>query len=54
MTEPMKTITWTPEILRHFKSAYHACKGDTFWFDKHEFVKDYAKYLIEYLDERLK
>ena len=45
-------------MLERFKVAYAEAKvgripsmdGDSFTFDGHEFVVNYAKYLIEYLD----
>lgn len=43
-------------MLERFKTAYEAAlkeEGDTFRFDGHEFLKDYAKYLIEYLESVL-
>ena len=51
---PRKTIDWTLPMLRRFKKAYGravADKKDSFVFDGNEFVTDYAKYLIEYLDK---
>ena len=41
-------------MLVRFKKAYQACQGDRFTFDGNEFLKAYAKYLIEYLETRLK
>lgn len=46
-------IKWTPEMLARFKRAYaKALKDKTgaFDFEDHNFLPDYAKYLIEYLD----
>lgn len=46
-------IKWTPEMLVRFKRAYaKALKGDigAFEFEGHNFLPEYAKYLIEYLD----
>lgn len=43
-------------MLRRFKEAYKKAldnNDEAFTFDGHEFVVAYAKYLIEYLDERL-
>lgn len=45
-------------MLRRFKRAYKiACeenpKFETFTFDGNEFVKNYAKYLVEYLESKL-
>jgi len=47
-------ITWTPNKLKRFKKAYNAYEEDTFMFDGNEFVKGYAKCLIEYLEGRLR
>lgn len=48
-------IDWTPDLLRKFKREYNkAVKtgAEQFTFDDHDFVTDYAKYLIEYLEGR--
>jgi hypothetical protein len=47
------TISWTRPMLTRFKAAYKAATTDTFTFDGHEFVRGYAKYLIEYLEGNL-
>jgi len=52
-------IAWTHPMLERFKAAYaQAClnkdRTDTFYFDGHEFVIGYAKYLIEYLEGEFK
>ncbi len=37
--------------FKEFKKLYHNCKdGDTFKFKDKDVFKDYAKYLIEYLE----
>ena len=50
-------IVWDRPKLERFKRAYKAARlqsgSDVFQFDGHEFVLDYAKYLIEYLDSEL-
>lgn len=50
----MNTINWDRPMLERFKRAYNDTKGFppsyVFTFDGHEFVKSYAKYLIEYLE----
>jgi hypothetical protein len=54
-SEERPTITWTREMLGRFKKAVAAAPGDkdaVFTFDGHQFVKSYAKYLIEYLETR--
>ena len=48
-------ITWTPEMLERFKAAYAVAKierATSFWFDGHEFIPSYARYLIMYLDDQ--
>lgn len=47
------TIEWTRPMLERFKVAWAAADGKDFTFDGHEFVSNYAKYLIEYLDAQL-
>ena len=48
-------VHWTPEKLERLKKAYADIKGfnstHVFEFDGHAYVKEYAKYLIEYLEE---
>jgi len=49
-------ILWTRPMLNRFKREYgKARKADVkvFTFDGHEFLPDFAKYLIEYLDQRI-
>jgi hypothetical protein len=39
--------------LKLFKAAYAKAveaKQDSFWFEGHEFLTSYAKYVIEYLE----
>lgn len=46
-------IIWTPEMLERFIRSYRSAVADnldTFTFDGNEFVREYAKYLIKYLD----
>jgi hypothetical protein len=48
-----KMIQWSPEKLQKLKVAYCAAKDQgkkSFLFNGDEFVVDYAKYLIEYLE----
>ena len=43
-------------MLERFRKEFQKAmqnKADTFVFDGHEFVVDYAKYLIQYLDRQL-
>lgn len=52
-TEPKTEILWSPGLLAQFKQAYQTAKDDgseVFIFQGSEFVVEYAKYLIEYLD----
>lgn len=52
-----KVISWTAPMLARFKIAYNAAvnqKVDSFMFDGNEFVVAYAKYLIEFLDDKFK
>jgi hypothetical protein len=53
------TTEWTEPDLRHFKEAYNeACTrpttGQIFIFKGLEYDREYAKYLIEYLEQRFK
>jgi hypothetical protein len=46
-------ITWTPDKLERFRVAYARAnveRKNVFRFDDHWFVRDYAKYLIQFLD----
>lgn len=47
-------VEFTPEKLERLKKAYAACQSDSFHFDGCEYLKSYAKYLIEYLDLEFK
>jgi len=50
------TITWTRPMLERFKRKYQRAvdaKIKYFTFDGNDFVVDYAKYLIQYLDDKL-
>lgn len=42
-------LNFTQERFERFKKAFAACDGDVFTFENKPFLKDYAKYLIEYL-----
>jgi len=53
MAAPPNAIPWDRPMLERFKSALALAPGDkhsVFTFDNNEFVKSYAKYLIEYLE----
>lgn len=52
------TVAWDRKMLGRFKRVYtqvvnHPEKLDAFTFEGHEYVVDYAKYLIEYLEGQL-
>ena len=45
-------LKMSPENIKIFKRKYKSCKdGGTFFFEGREVLKDYAKYIIEYLDD---
>ena len=46
----MTEITWDRAKLKRLRRAYENAKTDVFEFEGAEFVRGYAKYLIEYLD----
>jgi hypothetical protein len=49
-------INWDRPMLERFKKAYAATPNDpnhVFVFDGHEFLRSYAKYLIEFLESKL-
>lgn len=48
------SIVFTPEKLRRFKKAYAECTTESFVFEGHEFLKAYARYLIQYLEQKFK
>lgn len=51
-----ETVTFTPEKLKEFKRLYLLMKEDgkeSFFFEEREYVTDYAKYVIEYLETKL-
>lgn len=53
----MNKINWTYPMLLRLQKAYvqaRADKVDTFKFEGHEYLVEYAKYLIEYLNHQLK
>ena len=46
-------MTFTKQSFKRFKKAYRECPDNkTFLFDEREFVKAYAKYVIEYIEMR--
>jgi hypothetical protein len=49
MADDRPIIEWTPAKLKRLIKAVEAAEGDTFVFEGHEYLKSYAKYLIEYL-----
>jgi len=49
------TITINRDDLKELKRLYEACPpGGTFMFKGHEILKEYAKYMIEYLETQFK
>jgi hypothetical protein len=47
------TVTWTKQKLVQFRPRYTAARvagKQSFVFEDHEYVTDYAMYLIEYLE----
>ncbi|MFA6971809.1 MAG: hypothetical protein WC208_10460 [Gallionella sp.] len=50
----MDTLKFTPAKLKKLKKEYEACNSGTFSFEGHILVKEYAKYLIEYLEGEFK
>ena len=52
----MKMITWDRPMLNRFKLAYQSAKLQKlrqFDFEGNSYLIDYAKYLIEYLNETI-
>ncbi len=52
---PGRYVTYTPDKLQALIKAYDEARAvdkDTFMFEGHEYVADYAKYLIEFLSLR--
>jgi hypothetical protein len=51
----MDYIEFTPEKLKAFKKLYEGTEaGKTFMFEGKEVLKEYAKYVIEYLEPKFK
>ncbi len=49
----VETIAWDKEKLDRLKIAYDNSNGlESFVFEGQEFLRDYAKYLIEYLEDQ--
>jgi hypothetical protein len=47
-------ITFTKQSLKEFKRLYEGTKpGETFVFQGHEVLHDYAKYVIEYVEGKI-
>lgn len=42
-------VNFTKGKFERFKKAFAECDGDVFIFEKKQFLKDYARHLIEYL-----
>lgn len=55
MAVSQETLTFTPEKLMAFKILYERHKNQTepFAFEGKEYTPNYAKYLIEHLDNEL-
>lgn len=56
MKREIETVMWTRPKLNRLKKAYTqavADNADTFWFENHEYVVGYAKYLIEFLESKI-
>ncbi len=54
-THTVDQVTWTPDMLREFKRTYSKAVKDkvlVFTYRGHQFIPDYAKYLIEYLESQ--
>jgi hypothetical protein len=50
-------VVFTPEKLKRFKEAYQIAADkcvDIFVFDGNEYLTSYAKYLVEYLENKFK
>tara|TARA_B000000460_G_C21452884_1_gene364567 strand:+ start:490 stop:660 length:171 start_codon:yes stop_codon:yes gene_type:complete len=43
-------LRMTEEDIEGLKKAYQGCQGDRFEYQGKTFLKEYAKYLLEYLD----
>lgn len=51
MEEPKNMVSFTPYKLVRLKKAYEQCEPHkTFIFEGNEYLKEYAGYLIQYLD----
>ena len=46
-------IEFTKEKLERFKKYYEACDKETFTFEGNEYVKGYAKYMIEHIEVQI-
>ena len=40
----------TKQEFKELKVKYEKCTGESFYFKGHEVLKDYAKYLIQFLE----
>lgn len=53
--ENRSVISWDKPMRERFRKAYKKhINEEKFEFEGHEYLVHYAKYLIEYLDMRLK
>lgn len=56
MTDNNPVITWDRPMMQRLQARYDLAvknKEDRFTFEGHEFVTDYAKYLLQYLGDKL-
>ena len=53
LTPRVMAMQWTLPTFRRFKKAFEqAATAESFILDNQEYVTAYAKYLIEYLEDR--
>ena len=59
MSDLPAEINWTPELAREFKISYlksqkrpAKTRAKMFMFKGYQFIPGYAKYLLEFLDEK--
>jgi len=49
----MSTLTFTEQSFKEFKRLYENCKPKgVFKFEEHDVLKEYAKYLIQYVESK--
>lgn len=53
--EDIMQVSFNKEQLKRFKREFNKAKpNSTFIFEGNEYLKEYAKYVIEYLESRFK